>query len=178
VWHRCAISPSRHEKKLLFEVGLTIKTWAGATMAGLAASVTSILPEGSRRPIVLGFPALKGGEFLADDATRLLRKCADPGSVIAAQAIFSLETAFHLGGYGKTPPELLAFMQTFPPPVPHQEAPLLRTFRLCHITHAVPHLGVPCRFYERTHVKLDPVYTSKMIFGQHTFHSRGLGGRL
>jgi hypothetical protein len=88
-------------------------------MAGLAASVTSILPEGSRRPIVLGFPALKGGEFLADDATRLLRKCADPGSVIAAQAIFSLETAFHLGGYGKTPPELLAFMQTFPPPVPH-----------------------------------------------------------
>ncbi len=50
-----------------------------------------------------GVPALKGGSFLKPDIDKLLLKPAN----------YTLHTDYHFGGYGKTTPELIAFIKTF-----------------------------------------------------------------
>lgn len=52
---------------------------------------------------VNGIPALKGGGFLKSDIDNLLLHPSD----------YTLHTNYHFGGYGKTTPELIAFIKTF-----------------------------------------------------------------
>ena len=69
----------------------------GGTLAGVAASQPDIS--------VVGIPVLKGAEFLNDDIESLLKSagCSDLNNWV-------LECGGHFGGYGKTTPELLAFI--------------------------------------------------------------------
>ena len=75
----------------------------GTTLAGLALT----LQENQR---LLGFPALKGGEFLEEEVVRLIADSGlRPPSIINHQLI----TDYHFGGYAKMKPELLDFIQGF-----------------------------------------------------------------
>lgn len=70
----------------------------GATLAGIAVG----LPPGKQ---ALGVAVLKGAGFL-NAAIRTLLGAQDAGN-------WSVELAFHGGGYAKRPPELLHFMADF-----------------------------------------------------------------
>lgn len=79
----------------------------GGTLAGLAAS----LPSGKK---ALGFSVLKGGEFLAGEVKQVLkayRRAFDCPSFHTNN--FQLISDYHFGGYAKTTPELLRFIQRF-----------------------------------------------------------------
>ena len=73
----------------------------GGTLAGLAAG----LGPGER---VIGFPALRGGGFLAADIERLQREAFG-----GPRGDWSLETRFHFGGFARGTPELAAFAADF-----------------------------------------------------------------
>jgi 1-aminocyclopropane-1-carboxylate deaminase/D-cysteine desulfhydrase-like pyridoxal-dependent ACC family enzyme len=73
----------------------------GGTMAGLVAGLRG-------RSKVLGFSALKG-DFLAGEVRRLL-ETHFPGQAFTD---WSVNADFHAGGYAKTNPALLAFMDRF-----------------------------------------------------------------
>jgi 1-aminocyclopropane-1-carboxylate deaminase len=76
----------------------------GTTLAGLRIS----LPEGKQ---LLGFPALKGGEFLLDEVARMTEESRL--RITVPQAAFSLVTDYHFGGYAKMTPELMRFIEGF-----------------------------------------------------------------
>ncbi|AKD02548.1 pyridoxal-phosphate dependent enzyme [Pontibacter korlensis] len=73
----------------------------GGTLAGIVASL-----EGEKQ--VLGFPALKGGEFLQQEVEELV--IAYGGQ---SYSNWQLITDYHFGGYAKIKPELIAFMEQF-----------------------------------------------------------------
>jgi 1-aminocyclopropane-1-carboxylate deaminase len=73
----------------------------GGTLAGIAAG----LQAGQR---AIGFSALKGGEFLADDVTRLQEEAFGVPS-----ANWRVECGYHFGGFAKTTPQLQAFIDGF-----------------------------------------------------------------
>jgi 1-aminocyclopropane-1-carboxylate deaminase len=73
----------------------------GGTLAGISAG----LREGQR---ALGFSALKGGQFLADEVARLQRE--GYGRVFEN---WSIEYDFHFGGFAKRKPELDQFIEDF-----------------------------------------------------------------
>lgn len=73
----------------------------GGTLAGIVAGLA-----GEKQ--VLGFPALKGGEFLQQEVEELVR--AYSGHTYSN---WQLITDYHFGGYAKVKPELLAFMEAF-----------------------------------------------------------------
>lgn len=73
----------------------------GGTLAGIIAGLA-----GEKQ--VLGFPALKVGEFLQEDIKQLVYNyCGREFSN------WQLITDYHFGGYAKVKPELLVFMQAF-----------------------------------------------------------------
>ena len=75
----------------------------GTTLAGLALT----LKENQK---LLGFPALKGGEFVNDEIEKLIMESRlRPPLAINRQLI----TDYHFGGYAKLKPQLLAFIQGF-----------------------------------------------------------------
>lgn len=83
-------------------VALAVGT--GATLAGMLLSATP-------RQRFVGFSALKGGDFLRDEVLRhldyfLMNK--ELANDFAPQ--FSIETAYHFGGYGKWTDELMGFI--------------------------------------------------------------------
>lgn len=73
----------------------------GGTMAGIIAGLNG-------KSHVTGFLALKGADFLAAEIIHLLDAAGN--SVLRN---WELQTNFHFGGYAKTSPELLAFIETF-----------------------------------------------------------------
>ncbi|MCW2876483.1 MAG: 1-aminocyclopropane-carboxylate deaminase [Sphaerisporangium sp.] len=73
----------------------------GGTLAGIASG----LPAGRR---AVGFPALKGGEFLTGEVKRLQREAFGMST-----SNWSLECGFHFGGYARRTEELDAFMEDF-----------------------------------------------------------------
>lgn len=73
----------------------------GGTLAGVVAGL-----KGTRR--ALGVAVLKGGEFLRDEVRRLLQESGEPQF-----DNWQVECGYHHGGYAKTTPELMAFMQRF-----------------------------------------------------------------
>jgi len=75
----------------------------GTTLAGLAVSL-------KEHQQLLGFPALKGGDFLMEDVKRLINESQlRPPSTMD----YELSTGYHFGGYAKMKPELLAFINGF-----------------------------------------------------------------
>ncbi|MFI5149817.1 MAG: 1-aminocyclopropane-1-carboxylate deaminase/D-cysteine desulfhydrase [Bacteroidia bacterium] len=70
----------------------------GATAAGIASS-------GMGRNKMMVFPALKGASFLVDEIARFA------GPEIASE--ISLVNDYHFGGYGKTTPDLIRFVDDF-----------------------------------------------------------------
>ena len=73
----------------------------GGTLAGIIAGLA-----GEKQ--VIGFPALKGGEFLKDEISQLVINFAGQ-----AYGNWELQTQYHFGGYAKTKPELINFIQYF-----------------------------------------------------------------
>ncbi|WP_242929516.1 1-aminocyclopropane-1-carboxylate deaminase/D-cysteine desulfhydrase [Pontibacter vulgaris] len=73
----------------------------GGTIAGIIAGL-----QGQKQ--VLGFPALKGGEFLQQEIEQLI--LAYNGKQYSN---WQLITDYHFGGYAKVKPELLAFIKQF-----------------------------------------------------------------
>lgn len=73
----------------------------GGTIAGIIAGL-----EGEKQ--LLGFPALKGGEFLQEEITQLIEQYNGQH-----YRNWQLITDYHFGGYGKVKPELLDFMRAF-----------------------------------------------------------------
>jgi 1-aminocyclopropane-1-carboxylate deaminase len=113
----------------------------GTTLAGLAISL-------KQDQKLVGFPALKGGGFLKEEAERLIGESRLVSlSVVegsngfdCAQPSFELTTDYHFGGYAKLKPELLEFINGFT---------------------------------ERTGIPLDPIYTCKMMFGMYDLILKG-----
>lgn len=73
----------------------------GTTMAGLVASL-----PGNKKAI--GFPVLKGGDFLYDEIKALLVSVNAP-----VNNNWQLQTDYHFGGYAKWNNDLLNFMKDF-----------------------------------------------------------------
>lgn len=80
---------------------LCVAAGTGGTLAGMVAGAA-----GQGR--VIGFPALKGGEFLKQEVTGLVQ--ASTGHTFQN---WELQTHYHFGGYAKHTPELLTFIQAF-----------------------------------------------------------------
>lgn len=74
---------------------LMVACGTGTTLAGLS----KILNDESK---LIGIPVLKGGEFIAAEAINM-----------GAKENFSLETAYHFGGYAKTDQKLMHFIVEF-----------------------------------------------------------------
>jgi len=73
----------------------------GGTIAGIIAGL-----KGQKQ--VLGFPALKGGDFLETEIEQLSYSYSG-----ANYSNWQLITDYHFGGYAKVKPELLQFIQAF-----------------------------------------------------------------
>jgi 1-aminocyclopropane-1-carboxylate deaminase len=73
----------------------------GGTLAGIAAG----LKPGQR---AIGFPALKGGEFLAGEVAQLQQRTFGRRS-----GNYDIETRFHFGGFAKRTAELDTFIAEF-----------------------------------------------------------------
>lgn len=105
----------------------------GTTVAGLLLSLSA-----DQR--LIGFPALKGGEFLKDEVLKLM----DGSGLKSEQEVptlnWQLSTDYHFGGFAKMKPELMEFINGF---------------------------------QDRTGIPLDPVYTSKMMFGIYDLIEKG-----
>ncbi|MBD2163287.1 1-aminocyclopropane-1-carboxylate deaminase/D-cysteine desulfhydrase [Calothrix membranacea FACHB-236] len=80
----------------------------GGTLAGIVLS----LQQGQH---VIGFPALKNGEFLAEEIDSFLKDYRASGLPKTNDAIASWELVcnYHMGGYAKVNDELLLFAQQF-----------------------------------------------------------------
>ncbi len=73
----------------------------GGTLAGIIAGL-----KGEKQ--VIGFPALKGGSFLAPDIAALVLEYTGQ-----TYANWHLQTDYHFGGYARIKPELITFIQDF-----------------------------------------------------------------
>lgn len=78
----------------------------GGTIAGIITSVDETKQ-------VIGFPALKGGEFLKNDIQQLLTDYQQQFSVEINHPNWSLTTDYHFGGYAKITHELVDFVNDF-----------------------------------------------------------------
>lgn len=79
----------------------------GTTLAGLAMGL-------GRGQLAIGFPALKGGDFLLDEVIRLMAEANEDG-IINRHSKIELSLDYHFGGYAKVTPELLNFIEGFTP---------------------------------------------------------------
>lgn len=79
---------------------LAVACGTGTTLAGLIAAMPA-------QATALGFAALKGGDFLSDDIKRLLPEGH------SARNNWTMLLDYHCGGFGKTTPALLAFIERF-----------------------------------------------------------------
>ena len=73
----------------------------GGTLAGIIAGLA-----GEKK--IIGFPALKGGDFLYHEVKQLVKAYAG-----REYANWELQTQYHFGGYAKVKPELLQFIKDF-----------------------------------------------------------------
>jgi 1-aminocyclopropane-1-carboxylate deaminase len=73
----------------------------GGTLAGLAAGLAP-------HQQALGFASLQGGDFLSDDVAALQRAALGEPT-----QNWRIETGYHFGGYARSKPELVAFIDDF-----------------------------------------------------------------
>lgn len=78
----------------------------GGTIAGIIAAADSTKE-------IIGFPALKGGEFLKNDIQQLLADYQQQFDIKTSVKNWSLITDYHFGGYAKTNTELIDFVNDF-----------------------------------------------------------------
>src|SRR5690606_33924589 len=79
----------------------------GATLAGLVLS-------GGDRVKYLGFSSLKGGSFLHSSVESLIaRFLMDEETAGDMNTLFTIDTRWHFGGYGKWNEELIWFIRSF-----------------------------------------------------------------
>ncbi len=79
----------------------------GGTLAGLVAGAAG-------RGRLIGFSALKGGDFLRQEAGQLLRNYEGlTGISVTMHTNWQVQTAYHFGGYARVQPALLAFIRRF-----------------------------------------------------------------
>ena len=78
----------------------------GTTLAGLILSK-------NKEVKVLGFSALKGGEFLKDNVSHFLTAAEKEFSDKCPDQNWEIITDYHFGGYAKVKPELIKFVQAF-----------------------------------------------------------------
>lgn len=81
----------------------------GGTLAGLIAGITDTEKK------LLGFSALKGGHFLENEVSRLVKSYHAMASLPVEKVTPSwyIQTDYHFGGYAKTSPELMEFIRSF-----------------------------------------------------------------
>lgn len=91
----CALSPDF----------ICLPCGTGGTLAGVSI--------GSPTPKIIGFPVLKGGDFIDNDCNTLIEKYFDFFSLPKIKTNFELITNYHFGGYAKSNLELKEFMQSF-----------------------------------------------------------------
>jgi 1-aminocyclopropane-1-carboxylate deaminase len=78
---------------------LCLPVGTGGTIAGIIAGL-----EGKKE--VIGFPVLKGGDFLKDEIEKLLQKYSN-----TSYGNWHLDASYHHGGYAKATPALLDFVK-------------------------------------------------------------------
>jgi 1-aminocyclopropane-1-carboxylate deaminase/D-cysteine desulfhydrase-like pyridoxal-dependent ACC family enzyme len=71
----------------------------GGTIAGIIAGL-------KKEKEIIGFPVLKGGEFLQTEIENFLKEFSND-----SYQNWKLDTTYHHGGYAKATPELLAFIK-------------------------------------------------------------------
>jgi len=89
-------------KQLLEEIDfdyLCLPVGTGGTIAGIIAGL-----DGKKE--VIGFPVLKGGDFLKDEIEKLLQKYSN-----TLYGNWRLDASYHHGGYAKATPALLDFVK-------------------------------------------------------------------
>jgi 1-aminocyclopropane-1-carboxylate deaminase len=96
----CAEFGRQLKRELDFDY-VCLPVGTGATMAGIIAGVGN-----SKK--VIGFSALKGGDFLVADVKANLKEYADTDF-----SNWEIVTDFHFGGYAKTKAQLLDFKKSF-----------------------------------------------------------------
>jgi len=79
---------------------IAVACGTGATLAGLISGL-------SDQQNAIGFPVLKGGEFLSKDISTYLKEAGSNNKK------WHLETRYHFGGYAKTNNALWDFMHNF-----------------------------------------------------------------
>jgi 1-aminocyclopropane-1-carboxylate deaminase len=95
----------RNNIRVDFDV-VTCACGTGGTVAGIIASL-----DNSKE--VVGFPALKGGDFLKDDIQQLLNDYSIVFNKKIENNNWHLNTDYHFGGYGKINQELVDFVNDF-----------------------------------------------------------------
>jgi 1-aminocyclopropane-1-carboxylate deaminase/D-cysteine desulfhydrase-like pyridoxal-dependent ACC family enzyme len=78
----------------------------GGTLAGIIAG-----NHASKK--IIGFPALKGGDFLVDEIRRLLDEYAQTFNCTVNNNNWSLVTDYHFGGFAKINESLVEFIRNF-----------------------------------------------------------------
>lgn len=90
---------SEHDLKSIPCDYLCVAVGTGGTMAGMIAGL-----KGEKE--IIGFPVLKGGDFLEGDITNLVQHYTGE-----TYGNWRLDTSYHHGGYAKMTPSLIAFIQ-------------------------------------------------------------------
>lgn len=86
----------------------------GTTLAGLVAAITAERTDSAhskQEKMAIGFSALKGGDFLADEVNAQLNSTYPEDAHTTSN--WRIESRFHFGGYAKTSDELIQFMHEF-----------------------------------------------------------------
>ncbi|GAA4307690.1 1-aminocyclopropane-1-carboxylate deaminase/D-cysteine desulfhydrase [Nibribacter koreensis] len=76
--------------------------------AGTGGTLAGIIAGAQGKGQIIGFPALKGGDFLQADVAHWLQAYSGRG-----YGNWELQTGYHFGGYAKQTPELLDFIEAF-----------------------------------------------------------------
>ena len=85
---------------------ITVGCGTGGTISGLIAALDNTKQ-------ILGFPALKGGEFLRDDIEDLLTEYEAELNEQAKNTNYQLICDYHFGGFAKVKPNLIGFIREF-----------------------------------------------------------------
>src|SRR5690606_12954529 len=80
---------------------------------GTGGTITGIIAAANETKEIIGFPALKGGEFLKNDIQQLLADYQLQFDIKINSSKWSLITDYHFGGYAKTNTELIDFVNDF-----------------------------------------------------------------
>ncbi|PKP46187.1 MAG: 1-aminocyclopropane-1-carboxylate deaminase [Bacteroidetes bacterium HGW-Bacteroidetes-12] len=80
---------------------------------GTGGTIAGIIAAADETKNIIGFPALKGGEFLKNDIQQLLADYQQQFLVEINHPNWSLNTDYHFGGYAKINNELVEFVNDF-----------------------------------------------------------------